>query len=374
MKEDRNLNAFLAYYREEKGKLAAAQHLYNRELRKDPNRLLRTFTSDLADLDEGGKLLRGVLVKLGYRAAGGPRPEEADDLALAFEIFQTAVLVHDDIIDNAETRRGKTTIHRRYEQRLDVRGISACAGGEPVSHVARSAALCAGDLGLYAANRKLAESYRNHPKLGELLLYFDEVVINTIRGELLDVVLPYELEDAIYSEEEKAKLLEKSVGDIYRLKTAWYSVVGPLHLGMMLAGAEESDLKAMDRFGSDVGVAFQIMDDILGIYADAETLGKDIGSDISEFKQTILYLYVRTRCPERMEELLRYYGRKPVSEEELEAVRTIFRESGALDYARDTMNACFARAERRLSRMAFLDADDRAVFRGLCAYMRGRRK
>ena len=77
---------------------------------------------------------------------------------------------------------------------------------------------------------------------------------------------------------------------------------------------------------------------------------------------------------ERMEELLRYYGRKPVSEEELEAVRTIFRESGALDYARDTMNACFARAERRLSRMAFLDADDRAVFRGLCAYMRGRRK
>ena len=203
---------------------------------------------------------------------------------------------------------------------------------------------------------------------------FDQIILDTIRGELLDVVLPYELEDAIYSEEEKAKLLEKSVGDIYRLKTAWYSVVGPLHLGMMLAGAEESDLKAMDRFGSDVGVAFQIMDDILGIYADAETLGKDIGSDISEFKQTILYLYVRTRCPERMEELLRYYGRKPVSEEELEAVRTIFRESGALDYARDTMNACFARAERRLSRMAFLDADDRAVFRGLCAYMRGRRK
>ena len=374
MTEAKQLEAFQKYYGSTKKRLEKAQKQYNREVRKEKNPLIRTFRSDLADMNCGGKLLRGMLVDLGYRMAGGSPECGADDLASAYEMFQTAILVHDDIIDNAETRRGKLTIHRRYGHRMDVRGITEAAGGAMPGEVAKSAALCTGDLGLYLANRKIAESCREHPALADLILYFDQVIIDTIRGELLDVVLPYELMDQVHDEEEKARLLEKSVYDIYRLKTACYSVVGPLHLGMMYAGAPKAQLKAADSFAEDIGIAYQIMDDILGIYADPELLGKDVGSDIAEFKQTILWMYVRTREQGSAKELLRYYGQKDVTEETLEKVREIFRDTGALSYAQDVMDACYRRAKRKLARMKWLDEENRTLLLGFMLYLKGRRK
>ena len=110
---------FLDFYQTGVKRLSAIARAYNRSLKKDPNPILRIFKEDLADLNEGGKMLRGVLVGLGLKLAGETEIEKSDYLALAFELFQTGVLIHDDIIDNAETRRGKFTIHRRYEHRLD---------------------------------------------------------------------------------------------------------------------------------------------------------------------------------------------------------------------------------------------------------------
>ena len=372
---ERNLAAFQEFFKESRARLTKECAAYNRALKKDKNPIIRVFKQDFADLNEGGKMLRGMLVNLGYRIAGGEDLAYSDALALAFEIFQTSVLIHDDIIDNAETRRGKYTIGRRYEHRLKVRGTKMVAEPDGPDDVARSAALCVGDLGLYLANVKLAEAYREHPAFADLILYFDDVIVRTIRGELLDVVLPYELQDISYSEEEGRKLLEKSIREIYHLKTACYSVIGPLHLGMMLGGAKEEDMRALDRFADDVGIAYQIMDDILGIYAEAGFLGKDVGSDISEFKQTILYMYVMNEAaPEYKRDLLKVYGKAHVTEPILDEVRKIFDESGAYDYAKDAMRACFLRAERRLSRMKFLSDEDRAILRGFLMWCQGRRK
>ncbi len=371
MRDD--LKAFLNYYGSTADRLGAKKKAYNRGIRKDRNPVIRMFLQDLSDLNEGGKLLRGVLVALGYRIGGGGAEEYADDLALAYEIFQTAILVHDDVIDNAALRRGKITIHRRYGHRLEVRGIRMVSDMESPEHISASTAVCAGDVGLYLANLKIAESYADDPNLSRLISYFDRVFLDTIKGELLDIVLPYEMQDVSRTREEQMKLLETSIQDIYRLKTAGYSVVGPLHLGMMLAGAGEDEMRALDRAADDIGVAYQIMDDILGVYADTEALGKDAGSDIAEFKQTILYMYVRSYAPEYEEELLRYYGRE-VTEESLEAVRRIFDESGALEYARSAMKACFERAGRKIGRMKFLSAGDRAVLRGFIEWCSGRRK
>lgn len=374
MTEQEQLSAFQAYYGEVKERLAKAQEEWNLTVRQEQNRLLGVFLSDLADMNEGGKLLRGMLVDLGYRIGGGRDTGYADNLALAYEMFQTAVLIHDDIIDNAGTRRGKMTIHRRYLHRLKTRGIRLAAGGGNTKDLAASAALCAGDLGIIFSSQKLVQSYREHPRLGELQEYFNKVIINTMRGELLDVILPYELQDQVYSEEERKTLLEASVGDIYELKTACYSMVGPLHLGMMLAGAPSGEMEAMDAFAKELGVAYQIMDDILGIYADEEVLGKDVGSDVSEFKQTILWMYVRNRKPEEAERLLQYYGRNSITEEEMEQVRGIFRESGALQYARDAMQACYGRAEHILEQMYYVKPEHRALLAGFMLYLGGRRK
>ena len=376
----KELAAFSAFYSDSLNRLTKKTNAYNKVMRKEPNPIIRPFREDLADLNTGGKMLRGMLVNLGYQIAVHMNGEaacnaaESDMLALAFEIFQTGVLVHDDIIDNAGTRRGKITVHRRYEHRLNVRETKMVAAGEKPGNLAKSAAICVGDLGIYYANKQIVDNYAQNEHLAALIGYFDDIVIQTIRGELLDVVLPYEIQDDKYSPEEKKKLLEKSIWDIYYLKTAGYSVIGPLHLGMILGGADEKQMKALDRVAEDIGIAYQIMDDILGVFADPEKLGKDVGSDITEFKQTILYMYVCTMKPENEEELLQIYGKKRISDAELDEVQRIFRESGALAYAQEMLGDCFERAEKRLARIKGMSREDKAILRGFITYCKGRRK
>lgn len=376
----KELAAFSAFYSDSLNRLTKKTNAYNKVMRKEPNPIIRPFREDLADLNTGGKMLRGMLVNLGYQIAVHMNGEaacnaaESDMLALAFEIFQTGVLVHDDIIDNAGTRRGKITVHRRYEHRLNVRETKMAAAGEKPGNLAKSAAICVGDLGIYYANKQIVDHYAQNEHLAALIGYFDDIVLQTIRGELLDVVLPYEIQDEKYSPEEKKKLLEKSIWDIYYLKTAGYSVIGPLHLGMILGGADEKQMKALDRVAEDIGIAYQIMDDILGVFADPEKLGKDVGSDITEFKQTILYMYVCTMKPEYEEELLQIYGKKRISDAELDEVQRIFRESGALAYAQEMLGDCFERAEKRLARIKGMSKEDKAILRGFITYCKGRRK
>ena len=376
----KELAAFSAFYSDSLNRLTKKTNAYNKVMRKEPNPIIRPFREDLADLNTGGKMLRGMLVNLGYQIAVHMNGEaacnaaESDMLALAFEIFQTGVLVHDDIIDNAGTRRGKITVHRRYEHRLNVRETKMVAAGEKPGNLAKSAAICVGDLGIYYANKQIVDHYAQNEHLAALIGYFDDIVLQTIRGELLDVVLPYEIQDDKYSPEEKKKLLEKSIWDIYYLKTAGYSVIGPLHLGMILGGADEKQMKSLDRVAEDIGIAYQIMDDILGVFADPEKLGKDVGSDITEFKQTILYMYVCTMKPEYEEELLQIYGKKRISDAELDEVQRIFRESGALAYAREMLGDCFERAEKRLARIKGMSKEDKAILRGFITYCKGRRK
>ena len=376
----KELAAFSAFYSDSLNRLTKKTNAYNKVMRKEPNPIIRPFREDLADLNTGGKMLRGMLVNLGYQIAVHMNGEaacnaaESDMLALAFEIFQTGVLVHDDIIDNAGTRRGKITVHRRYEHRLNVRETKMVAAGEKPGNLAKSAAICVGDLGIYYANKQIVDNYAQNEHLAALIGYFDDIVLQTIRGELLDVVLPYEIQDDKYSPEEKKKLLEKSIWDIYYLKTAGYSVIGPLHLGMILGGADEKQMKSLDRVAEDIGIAYQIMDDILGVFADPEKLGKDVGSDITEFKQTILYMYVCTMKPEYEEELLQVYGKKRISDAELDEVQRIFRESGALAYAQEMLGDCFERAEKRLARIKGMSREDKAILRGFITYCKGRRK
>ena len=136
MRKDRNLEAFRQFYGETFKRLEKKTLAFNRTLKKDENPIIRPFMEDLADLNQGGKMLRGMLVEFGYQIARNARGASdldlsvSDALALTFEMFQTGVLVHDDVIDNAAQRRGKITVHRRYEHRLDVRDIRMVSGIE----------------------------------------------------------------------------------------------------------------------------------------------------------------------------------------------------------------------------------------------------
>ena len=390
------MSAFREFYQKTFERLAVRAAAYNESLKREEQKLLAPFFDMMADLNEGGKMLRGVLVVLGYQIAsraaadgrqiaeasgaeGGtdedPAPDgglaAADDAALAFEIFQTGVLIHDDIIDRARTRRGKPTMTVRYEESLKERRMAAPSQS---GHLAESAAICAGDYLITASNLILTRACGTHPRGAAVIRAFDEVILDTIRGELLDVVLPMEMTDPARSKEEADALLHKAVNDIYHLKTARYSVIGPLHLGLLLGGMHKDQTAQLDAMADDLGIAFQIKDDLLGIYADEQELGKDIGSDISEFKQTVLYAYVRMREPEAYKQLLTVYGKPAITFEELQMVQQLFEDCGARRFAETEMERHFASAERAVDAMTFVDERDKAILKEFISYNRERRK
>ena len=222
-----------------------------------------------------------------------------------------------------------------------------------------------GDYGLYESNLIISKSYEEDPNLGKVLNYFNNTVLNTIRGELLDVILPFESKYVGVDN----KVLEESIMNIYRLKTAHYTIIGPMSTGLLLAGAPNSYLEDIKDFGEKVGIAFQIQDDILGIYSNE--MGKVIGSDIKEFKQTILYSHIMT-TPYK-DELLKYYGNE-VNEEVVEKVRELFKESGSYDYALDMMNKLYDEGLELLNNIDWIEKNKKDILRGFVEYLRIRNK
>jgi len=321
-KKTRELLSFLRFYFPLLLKLEKELKKYNSKL-KSKNKLIDEALKYFANLNSDGKFLRGTLIALGYQNSG-KKDDDYIGMALAYEFFQTAILIHDDAIDRSDMRRGKQTINSIYADRF-----SQIKDNE---HVANSLSICVGDLGFYMANQIIVEKYYNHPFLAPILKYFNDVVMETACGEFIDVYLP---------NERKLEDIEPLIMDIYRLKTALYTVTGPYCLGMILSG--EENVSEVEKILIDIGVAYQIRDDIFGIYG--KFTQKSVTSDIEEFKQTILYSYAISTPYKN--ELLKYYGKK-TGKKELEKVREILDVCGAKKYAENKMKKLFDRARKNI--------------------------
>jgi len=352
------IEKFKNYYQEEKQKINQKINNYNDKLVLEDNPLIKENLEYFSNLNTNGKLVRGVLTNLGYYLLKDNR-DYSNDLALAYEVFQTAILVHDDIIDQDDKRRGVNTIHyENFNKYKTYNEVDA-------KHLGNSIAICIGNYGLYETIKIISTSYKDDPNLSKVLNNFIDTALNTIKGEIIDVVLPVE------SKNEKVNndLLEESIMNIYRLKTAYYTIIGPLSVGLLLAGADNKKIEDITNFGEKVGIAFQIQDDILGIYSDE--MGKVIGSDIKEFKQTILYSHIsKTKY---IDELNKYYG-KDISEESISKVRSLFKESGSYSYAIDTMNKFYDEGIKNLNNIDWIDEDKKNILIGFVEYLRNRNK
>ena len=161
--------------------------------------------------------------------------------------------------------------------------------------------------------------------------------------------------------------------EIYKLKTAHYSIVGPFVMGMILSNSRDDEIKEMENILENVGIAFQIKDDILGIYSSNEILGKPVFSDIEEFKQTILYSYIKINKKEYLNELLKYYGKKELTEDTAVKVQKIIEESGSLKYANDKMNDMFTLAKREINFLQ-INKEIKDILLGLIVYLELREK
>ena len=352
------IEKFKNYYQEEKQKINQKINNYNDKLVLEDNPLIKENLEYFSNLNTNGKLVRGVLTNLGYYLLKDNR-DYSNDLALAYEVFQTAILVHDDIIDQDDKRRGVNTIHyENFNKYKTYNEVDA-------KHLGNSIAICIGNYGLYETIKIISTSYKDDPNLSKVLNNFIDTALNTIKGEIIDVVLPVEAKN----EKVNNDLLEESIMNIYRLKTAYYTIIGPLSVGLLLAGADNKKIEDITNFGEKVGIAFQIQDDILGIYSDE--MGKVIGSDIKEFKQTILYSHIsKTKY---IDELNKYYG-KEISEESISKVRSLFKESGSYSYAIDTMNKFYDEGINNLNNIDWIDEDKKNILIGFVEYLRNRNK
>jgi len=281
---------------------------------------------------KGGKCIRGSLVKLGYEIAlDCTAGDEILPACAAFEILQTAILAHDDVIDKSSLRRGKDSVWRAVIRRME--------GAEDLDfnrcHYGISQAICLGDIGISLANRLIIESSFDADRKIKAMKTFLDIQLNTIDGEMLDVLMS---DDKDYSD-------EGGVLQIANLKTAWYTVVGPLQLGAVLGGASPELLDSMRRFGIFLGTAFQLRDDVLGINAAETEIGKSNTSDIAEGKVTLLAHYAMKKAsPAQLELLRRIYGSGTVSEADRLTICGIFNDTGAFAETEKKAAECFAEA------------------------------
>lgn len=315
------------------------------------NIMVNEALAKLKELHAHGKRLRGMLVYIGYQMVYDDDIQAADALAAAFEMFQTAILIHDDVIDHADSRRNQKTIHVQYYEKFSGNGDFRDRQFEAVvKDMGNSLAICVGDIGLYMAEQILVDAYQRHERFGEILSYYHEMLIKTIQGEIIDVQLPCIERYGLWENEGLSNdELKTVITDIYHLKTSCYTIIGPLCSGMLLGGANGEQIEKMQAVGDKIGIAFQLQDDILGIFGNEQETGKDVGSDISEFKQTFLYAYVREMGGCAYQELKQYYGKERLEISEVERVRQIFEKSGALAYTKQMINTLLQEAETMLA-------------------------
>jgi geranylgeranyl diphosphate synthase type II len=272
----------------------------------------------LEQASSGGKRVRPALVLAAFSGLGGTDLTLATPVAVSFELLHTAFVIHDDVIDHDLARRGVANIAGRFTQRALAHGAGDQAGAW-----AATAAILAGDLALSEAHRALAMLPVELELRGRLLDLLDRAVFISAAGELADVT----------NAASKHPLTVAQVVCILEQKTAVYSFEAPLQAGAILAGGSVEAIDALGSYGRLIGVAFQLTDDILGVFGDPEKTGKSVLTDLREGKQTTLIAHAGTTPG--WAEIAPYIGKADLTEAEADTARTLLRDCGALQAADD---------------------------------------
>lgn len=301
----------------------------------------------------GGKRLRPVLAVFGYKCLGGENEKEILKAAVSIEIMQAFLLIHDDIMDDSDLRRGKPAVHKIYEKIAKERFPDVKAGkfGENIAIIAGELLEIWGiepimNAGFPAENRlKAVDKYK-------------EVAAGTAFGQVMDTL-----------NGGRDDVEEEDVMLVHKLKTAGYTVEGPLHIGAILAGAKPADLKVLSEYAVPLGQAFQLQDDILGMFADEEDLGKPADSDLKEGKRTLLIVKaLENGSREQKEKILAALGNAEAGRGQVEEVRRIIADTGSLDYSKKLAENLVAKAKKAIEKSRF-EKEGKDFLLGIADYM-----
>ncbi|WIX78512.1 polyprenyl synthetase family protein [Amycolatopsis carbonis] len=312
--------------------------------------IVRTEPSVAAGIDVlsgfvlcGGKRIRPTFAWWGWRGAGGAASGEAAEGALqvvaSLELIQACALIHDDLIDSSDSRRGNPTVHVASAK------VHADHGwlGSPATFGLATAVLV-GDLALAWADDMFAEAPLPAQTLAKARPAWRAMRTEVLAGQYLDVRT-----QAVGDASPEAALR------IDRLKTAAYTVQRPLHLGAALAGADDRLVDTLLEFGGDVGVAFQLRDDLLGVFGDPSVTGKPAGDDLREGKRTLLVALGLRLADERGDRtaakvIADAIGKADLSDTAVDAVREALTSVGAVGAVEHRIDDLTASAMAALER------------------------
>lgn len=268
----------------------------------------------------GGKRTRPTFAWWGWRSAGGaaegPEAEAVLRAVTALELIQVCALAHDDLIDDSDTRRGHPALHRNFS---DMHGRRGFRGDS--DRFGMSVAILLGDLALVWADDMLRDAGLAPEALHRALRPWQAMRTEVLAGQYIDVL-------GQGSGEENTQAVLR----IDELKAASYTVQRPLQLGAAIGGADDPTLDALSRYGSDIGVAFQLRDDLLGVFGDPAVTGKPAGDDLREGKRTLLITEALERAGHGDAERIRRTLADPApSERDIEQTREILVRVGAVD-------------------------------------------
>ena len=288
-----------------------------------------------------GKRLRPAFIYFAYKACGGKDEEAVIYTAQVSEFLHTMGIIHDDIIDQSEKRRGKTAIHKSL-------GINT--------------AILAGDLCFAFADEIFTHSTFEEKIIRKARRIYDLSMQEAIFGQYLDVLAP-----------EEKKIDEEKIMKILEYKSGKYTIERPLHLGAVLADAPQEASEVFSCYGIPLGIAFQIQDDILGMFGKEKKIGKSTDSDLKEGKKTLLVIKALEKLKgEEKKKFLRLLGNKNCRLEDLEWIRKMIRKTGALDYSRELAKNLIKKANKALKNYSF-QKEGKQYLLGIADYMLARK-
>ena len=303
------------------------------------------FLDAAADTLTGGKRLRARFCHAGWRAVARFRDRSAAedealwDVCAALEIFQSAALVHDDLIDNSDTRRGRPAAHRALEASHRAAGWwgDAAAFG-------RAGSVLLGDLLVAWSDDLLESALDGHPQARTVRAEYARMRRDVTTGQFLDIA-----EESAWSVSDDRRHADRALR-VASLKSARYSIEQPLILGAALAGADSEQIQALRRFGHPLGLAFQLRDDVLGVFGDAAVTGKPAGDDLREGKRTVLIALTREALDGSARRVLdEMLGDPELTPAQVSFLQETIADTGALERVESMIAAYAGEADRALS-------------------------
>jgi geranylgeranyl diphosphate synthase type I len=295
------------------------------------------FADFSRDFLRGGKRFRALFCYWGWQAVQSaqtdfdPLVSNADrdlesvvGVATGLEFFHAAALVHDDLIDNSDSRRGRPSAHRFFENSHRAEGFA----GDGASF-GRASAILLGDLLLCWSDELIGDTlavFGDRDAAAAARAEFNRMRVDVTAGQYLDV-----LEENAWPTIAEEDVIPRALR-VITYKSAKYSIEAPLAIGASLGGASISQLESLRSFGLPLGIAYQLRDDLLGVYGDPEVTGKPAGDDLVEGKRTVLIALARELLPinarRSLDELI---GDRDLDEQQIRLLQTTIRQSGAVD-------------------------------------------